>query len=144
MSLKKCDVAKNKAFVNLDDEWNTLRENFESDVKDVGGGNWNVVHHQEFSLSCARFNNERCDGKVGLIEVVLRKNVIDMKIEIFLKYDERVLPLQEKLIQNLNECGISKVKNVLSFIDKSRVCWGFLPEQDLDFDDKACKRHIIT
>ena len=53
----------------FEDEWETLRSNISCVVNEAGDGQRKVVVSDEFSLSCSRLENIRCDGRVMVSEV---------------------------------------------------------------------------
>ena len=135
---KRIDKSFKRAFLNLRkrdqvlaesdneiDEWENLRSKASTIAKEAGDGEWQVLVNDEESISFLRLENTRCDGRVMVSEVKLKRNISERKIEKDILYDW--LSVKTKLTQLWFEDFVVRVKNVLALVDKAYACLGFLP-----------------
>ena len=110
---KRIDKAFKRAFLNLRkrdqvlaecdkeiDEWDKLRSKTPTIAKEAGDGEWQVLVNVEEFISFLRLENTRCDGRVMVSEVKLKRNISGKKIETDILYDW--LSIKTQLTDNID------------------------------------------
>lgn len=161
---KRIDKSFKRAFLNLrrrdqvlagsdneiEEQWEKLRSKASTIAKEAGDGEWQVLVGDKFSISFVRLENTRCDGRVMVSEVRLKRNTSEQKIETEILYDRRAVKihLTETIDEQLGiEDIVIRVKSVLSLVDKSYVCSGFLAceiDDTLELYQVKVEKHFIT
>lgn len=160
---KRVDRSYKRVFLNLskrekileesnnetEEEWKKLQGNASAIAKEAGDGEWQVLVSDECLLSFARFENGRCDGRVMVCEVKFIKSNTRKRIETQIIYDHHALKphIAAAINDRLVESDIvSRAKSVLSLMDKSYVCSGFLASEinyDLELYELNFEKHYI-
>ena len=118
--------------MDFEQEWCTLRHNAPAIAKESGDGKWEALISNQFDVSFGRFEDSRCDDRVMVSEVSFRKNSQEKKIQMKIMYDQfTVSPQLTQTINNqLSGLPIMEwAKGVMSLMDTSYVCHGFLASE---------------
>ena len=150
LNLRKRDQALAESD-NQIDEWERLRSEASTIAKEAGDdAEWQVLVNDLESISFLRLENTRCDGRVMVREVKLKRNTSQHKIETEIWCDW--LAVKTQLTDNIDaqlyfEDIVVRVKNVLALVEKAHVCRGFLAceiDDMLELYRVKVENHFIT
>ena len=150
-NLSKRSIALiSRSDIDFEQEWCTLRHNAPAVAKESGDGKWETLISNQFDVSFGRFEDSRCDARVMVSEVSFRKNSEEKKIQMKIVYDQ--FTLSPQLTQTINDqlSGLpvmERAKNVISLMDTSYVCRGFLASESsetLELYQVKVQKHLIT
>lgn len=131
--------------MDFEQEWCTLRHNAPVIAKKSGDGKWETLISNQFEVSFGRFEDDR----VMVSEVSFRKNSQE-KIQMNIVYNQ--FTVSPQLTQTINDqlSGLPIMewaKGVMSLMDTSYVCHGFLASESsetLDLYQVKVQKHRIT
>ena len=162
-SKRRIEKTSKRVFLNLkkksglhalrtefEDELETLRSNISRVVNEAGDGQWRVMVSDEFSLSCSRLENIRCDGRVMVSEVRFVKNCTEETIQTEILYDNRAVKSEVTATIEKQFCAtgiLDRAKNLLTLMDNSYICCGFRAcevDEELQLYNIKVEKHVLT
>ena len=136
--------------IDLEQEWCTLRHNAPAIAKESGDGKWETLISNQFDITFGRFEESRCDDRVMVSEVSFHKNSQEKKIQMKIVYDQFTVSPQLTKTINHQLSGLpimERAKSVMSLLDTSYVCHGFLASENsetLELYKVKVQKHLIT
>lgn len=132
------------------DEWEKLRSKASTIAKEARDGEWQVLVNDDESISFLRLESTRCDGRVLVSEVKLKRNISERKIETDILYDW--LSVKTQLTDSIDaqlcfEDIVVRVENVLTLVEKAYACLGFLSceiDDTLELSQVKVEKHFMT